>query len=77
MPEDWTLIPRLAQVHVPVLFLLADPAYTIIPPALEAELRAVAPSEQVQIQVIPGTTHNMLRGPGYRPTYQTIRQFLG
>jgi Lysophospholipase len=77
MPEDWTLIPRLAQVHVLVLFLLADPAYTIIPPALEAELRAVAPSEQVQIQVIPGTTHNMLRGPGYRPTYQAIRQFLG
>lgn len=77
MPEDWTLVPRIAWVQIPVLILLAEPAYTIIPPAIQDELRATAPADLVQMVTIPGTNHNMLRGPGYEPTFQALRQFLG
>ncbi len=76
LPYDWTLAPRIGQVQVPMLILLAEPAYTIVPPAVQAELQAAAPSALVQMQLVPGTNHNMLRGPGYEPTYQALRAFL-
>ncbi|WP_299643704.1 alpha/beta fold hydrolase [uncultured Chloroflexus sp.] len=76
IPDDWTLAPRIGQVQVPLLILLAEPAYTIVPPAVQAELRAAAPPGLVWMQLIPGTNHNMLRGPGYGPTYAAIRAFL-
>jgi pimeloyl-ACP methyl ester carboxylesterase len=76
IPEDWTLVPRIARVQVPVLILLAEPEYTIVPPDVQQALRAAAPPTLVQMQLIPGTNHNMLRGPGYEPTYRALRAFL-
>ncbi len=77
MPEDWTLTPRVAQIDVPVLILLAEAEYTIVPPAAQEALRATARPGILQMQTIPGTNHNMLRGPGYQPTYQALCAFLG
>lgn len=76
IPEDWTLVPRIARVQVPLLILLAEPEYTIVPPDVQQALRAAAPPTLVQMQLIPGTNHNMLRGPGYEPTYRALRAFL-
>lgn len=76
LPEDWTLAPRMARVQAPLLILLAEPEYTIVPPAVQAELCAAAPSGRMQMQLIPGTNHNMLRGPGYSATYAVLRAFL-
>ncbi|WP_298815991.1 alpha/beta fold hydrolase [Chloroflexus sp.] len=76
LPYDWTLAPRIARVQVPLLILLAEPEYTIVSPAVQAELRAMASPELMRMQLIPGTNHNMLRGPGYEPTYQALRAFL-
>jgi pimeloyl-ACP methyl ester carboxylesterase len=74
--EDWTLVPRVGRVDAPLLVLVADAAHTVIAPKRLAELRAaVAPGRGAVVHV-PGTNHNMLRGPGYAPTMAALRAWL-
>jgi pimeloyl-ACP methyl ester carboxylesterase len=73
---DWDLTPKLAEVRVPLLLLVADPAATIINPDTRsgAQKHLRAPSRMV---TIPNTTHNMYRGAGYEPTLASITDWLG
>lgn len=73
---DWDLIERLPQVAVPLLFLVADPKHTIIPHDILEDVGRRLPAG-ARIEVVPGTTHNMLRGPGYTPTMEIIQDWLG
>lgn len=74
--ESWDLIPRLGRVAVPLLLLVADPEHTVIPPErLESARAAVAPGLGEVVHV-PGTNHNMLRGPGFEPTMAALRDWL-
>jgi pimeloyl-ACP methyl ester carboxylesterase len=70
----WRLIERIATVQVPLLILVADAPYAIITAEVQAEVRANLPAN-AHMQVIPGTTHNMLRGPGYLPTMAALRMW--
>jgi pimeloyl-ACP methyl ester carboxylesterase len=75
--EPWDLVERLPRVTVPLLLLVCDPAYTVIAPErLEAARAAVAPGLGEVVHV-PGTNHNMLRGPGFAPTMAALRAWLG
>lgn len=74
--EEWELLDRLPRVAAPLLILVADPQYTIIPPDALARVEERLPAG-AQVTVVPGTTHNMLRGPGYAPTMEVIRGWLG
>jgi pimeloyl-ACP methyl ester carboxylesterase len=59
---DWDLAPRVAQVEVPLLLLVADPQYTVIAPeTLATAERALRPGLGRMVTVT-GTNHNMLRG---------------
>jgi pimeloyl-ACP methyl ester carboxylesterase len=73
---DWDLTPKLAELNVPVLLLIADPAATII----DARTRSVAErnlgGESSRMEIIPQTTHNMYRGTGYEPTLAAISDWL-
>lgn len=75
-PEDWSLVDRLALVEAPTLILVADPAYTVIPPQRLAEARQAMPPSGM-VRVIPGTTHNMFRGPGYGLSLEAVLGWLG
>lgn len=74
--EDWTLVPRAARVAVPLLVLVADPAHTVIPPERLDDLRAALAPGLGSAVVIPGTNHNMLRGPGFTPTMEALLGWL-
>jgi len=72
----WNLTDRFAQVDIPLLLLVADPQYTAIAPdALSAAERSLRPGLGRMV-MIPGTTHNMLRGDGYAPTMQVLTAWL-
>jgi pimeloyl-ACP methyl ester carboxylesterase len=73
---SWDLTDRFAQVDIPLLLLVADPQYTVIAlDALAAAERGLRPGLG-QLLVIPGTTHNMLRGDGYAPTMAALMAWL-
>jgi pimeloyl-ACP methyl ester carboxylesterase len=59
---DWTLVPRLAALRVPLLLLLADPAASVVAPEVLDEVRQTLPAALGQIEVIPGSDHNIQRG---------------
>lgn len=73
---EWSLVERLAAVDVPLLLLVADPEHTVIQADRLAEVRAQLRPELGAMQVIPGTTHNMLRGPGYADTMAALTGWL-
>ncbi len=74
---DWDLTPKLAEVKLPLLLLVADPAATII----DANTRSLAQRslrpESARMVTVPKTTHNMYRGAGYEPTLALITDWLG
>ncbi len=73
---DWDLTPKLAEVRVPLLLLVADTAATIInPDTLNAARKHLRASSRMVS--IPNTTHNMYRGAGYEPTVASITDWLG
>jgi pimeloyl-ACP methyl ester carboxylesterase len=75
-PAAWDLIDRLSRVAVPLLILVAEPAHTVIPPERLAEARrALVPGLGRLVQV-PGTNHNMFRGPGYEPTMAALLAWI-
>jgi pimeloyl-ACP methyl ester carboxylesterase len=71
---SWELLSRVGQVDVPLLTLLADPAYTIIAQEAREELERWLPPAHATLVTIPGTTHNMHRGAGF---VSTIGALLG
>lgn len=72
---DWYLVPRLAEVPVRTLLLVADPSHSVIPPdALAKAERALA--RRGELRHIPGTDHNMLRG-GFDRTFPVLLEWLG
>jgi pimeloyl-ACP methyl ester carboxylesterase len=73
---EWSLVDRFAQVEVPLLLLVADLAYTVIPPERLGEVEAKLRPGLGRMLVIPGTTHNMLRGSGYVPTMEALTGWL-
>ncbi len=73
---EWSLVDRLGEVAVPLLLLAADPAYSVIAPARLAEAQARLRPGLGALQNIPGTNHNMLRGPGYAPTMGALAGWL-
>lgn len=73
---DWDYTPKLAQVKVPLLLLIADPAGTIIDPDTRTAAESNLPAS-ARLQVVRGTTHNMYRGAGYEPTLAAIAGWLG
>lgn len=74
--EDWSLVPRLAAIAVPLLILVADPAHSVIAPERLDELRAALPPHGTAT-VVPGANHNMFRGPGFEPTMAELIGWLG
>lgn len=76
-PEPWDLVPRAGRVAVPLLVLVADPAHTVIPPERLGALGGALVPGLGDILVVPGTTHNMLRGAGYAPTRAALLGWLG
>lgn len=75
--EDWSLTPRVARVAAPLLILLADPAHTVVAPERQDELgRALVPGLG-SLLTLPGTNHNMLRGPAYTITMAALLGWLG
>ncbi len=75
-PARWELIDRLGRVAVPMLVLVADPAYTVLPLDRLDEVRAELAPALGRLVIVPGTTHNMFRGPGYEPTMEALRGWL-
>jgi pimeloyl-ACP methyl ester carboxylesterase len=73
---EWSLLDRVAAVDAPLLILVADPQHSVIPADRLGELAAALRPGLGALQVIPGTTHNMLRGPGYAPTMAALREWL-
>ncbi len=71
----WELTPRLAQVDVPLLMLIADPRWTVLPPVLRAAAEATLRPGLGKAVVVPGTNHNMLRG-GYAQTMPVLLAWL-
>jgi hypothetical protein len=74
--EEWNAAPSVAAVSTPLLVLVADPAYTVIAPERLAEMHAALPASGT-ITVVPGTTHNMLRGSAYRDTLAALLEWIG
>jgi pimeloyl-ACP methyl ester carboxylesterase len=72
----WRVLERAGAVAVPLLVLIADPQYTILPAEVQAELQLQLQPALGQAITIPGTTHNMLRGPGYVPTMAALRTWM-
>jgi len=74
-PSPWDLLDRLPRVAAPLLILVADPRHTVLPPETLDMVRARLPGG-ARVEAIPGTTHNMLRGPGYEPTMAVLEGWL-
>jgi pimeloyl-ACP methyl ester carboxylesterase len=72
----WRVLERAGALAIPLLVLIADPEYTILPPDVQAELSRTVRPASGQITTIPGTTHNMLRGPGYVPTMAALQKWI-
>ncbi|HMQ31003.1 MAG TPA: alpha/beta fold hydrolase, partial [Chloroflexaceae bacterium] len=73
----WSLVERLGRVAVPLLVLAAEAPYSVIPAERLAEARAALAPGLGRLVVVPGTNHNMLRGPGFGPTMDALRGWLG
>ena len=73
---DWDLTARLADVQVPLLLLVADPAATIIDAATRSAAERRLRAQSSRMVVVPKTTHNMYRGAGYEPTLALIMDWL-
>jgi pimeloyl-ACP methyl ester carboxylesterase len=74
---EWSLLDRLGLVEVPLLLLVADLAHTVIPSDRLGEVEGTLRPGLGVMQVVPGTTHNMHRGPGYAPTMEALAGWLG
>lgn len=75
-PAAWSLGDRLGRVSVPMLLLAADPAYSVIPAHRHADVRAAMDPGLGRLVVVPGTNHNMFRGPGYTPSMAALQAWL-
>ncbi|PDW01082.1 alpha/beta fold hydrolase [Candidatus Chloroploca asiatica] len=75
-PAAWDLLDRFAQVHVPLLMLVADPTLTVVSPEQLTIAQQSLEGRQAQIVVVPGTSHNMLRGDDYAVTMPILLRWL-
>lgn len=75
--EGWNLPAGVGAVDVPLLLLAADPRYTVILPEAQAiATRSLRPGLG-RMLTIPGTTHNMHRGPaGFEATLAALGAWL-
>jgi pimeloyl-ACP methyl ester carboxylesterase len=74
--EDWSLVERLGRVDVPLLLLVADPLYSVIPPERLGAARAALRPGLGRLVVVPGAVHNMFRGPWFAPTMAALQEWL-
>lgn len=72
---DWELTPLLAQVHVPLLLLVANPPFTVVAPEVLAAAERMLAAGHGQLQTLAGTDHNMHRG-GYDVFMAALRDWL-
>jgi pimeloyl-ACP methyl ester carboxylesterase len=73
---DWDLTPKLAEVKVPLLLLVADPLATIIDAGTRGRAEPHLGRESARMVIVPKTSHNMYRGAGYEPTLAAITDWL-
>jgi pimeloyl-ACP methyl ester carboxylesterase len=73
---DWDLTPKLAELEIPLLLLVADPAATIIDASTRSLAERQLRPQSARMVVVPKTTHNMYRGAGYEPTFALIADWL-
>jgi pimeloyl-ACP methyl ester carboxylesterase len=73
--DAWNLTAHLAQVDVPLLLLVADPQYTVIPPETLAAAERAIRQDIGRVVVVPGTDHNMFRA-GYDKTVPILLDWL-
>lgn len=74
---DWDLTAKLAEIRVPLLLLVADPAATIINADTRGAAQKHLRAPSARMMILPNTTHNMYRGAGYEPTLASITDWLG
>jgi pimeloyl-ACP methyl ester carboxylesterase len=58
----WYLVPRLAELPMPLLLIAADPLYSVIRPDVLAAAEAALRPGLGQLVVIPGARHTVFRG---------------
>lgn len=75
-PAPWDLLDRFAQVHIPLLMLVADPTLTVVSLDQLAIAQQCLHGRQAQIEVVPGTSHNMFRGHDYAVTMPRLLRWL-
>lgn len=59
---DWHLLDRFANVPGPLLLMLADQQYTVVPQWALDELLPTLRPNLGEMVVVPGTDHNLMRG---------------
>lgn len=74
--EEWNLVERVERVAVPLLVLVCEPVFSVLSAPVLEELRARLRNGRGQIEEVPGTNHNMFRGPGYAATITTLLAWL-
>ena len=74
--EEWSLVERFGQLQAPLLLLVADPVYSVIPPERLNEVRRTLSPALGTVTVLHGTTHNMFRGPGYSASLAALLAWL-
>jgi len=74
--EKWSLVERVERADVPLLVLVCEPAFSVVPAPVLEELRARLRDGRGRVEEVPGTNHNMFRGPGYAATMATLLAWL-
>jgi pimeloyl-ACP methyl ester carboxylesterase len=64
---DWNVTAHLGAIDAPLLLLLADPAHSVVPPAVLAAAQAALRPDLGKCVTIAGAPHNLFRGNAYQP----------
>lgn len=71
----WDLAERLAQVDLPLLLLVCDRAFTVIPADILDTAGQLLRPGLGQLVYVPGTDHSLFRG-GFAPTIAALTAWL-
>lgn len=74
--EGWRLVERVEYVAAPLLVLVCEPEFSVVSAPVLEELRARLRDGRGRVVEVPGTNHNMFRGPGYAATMTTLLAWL-
>lgn len=74
--EGWSLVERIARVEIPLLLLVCEPEFSVIPTPMLEDVRSRLRDGLGRIIRVPGANHNMFRGPGYAATMDVLLGWL-